>query len=39
MKLSPLYVSVHAMETWPSRKEVLGIKKDDDLMGKDEISD
>lgn len=33
MKLSPLYVSVHAIKP-DVRKRLLGIKKDDDLMGK-----
>ncbi|MDA3886781.1 MAG: DUF512 domain-containing protein [Candidatus Delongbacteria bacterium] len=33
MKLSPLYVSVHAIKP-DVRKKLLGIKKDDDLMGK-----
>ena len=33
MKLSPLYVSVHAIKP-DIRRKLLGIKKDDDLMGK-----
>ncbi len=33
MKLSPLYVSVHAIKP-DVRKKLLGIKKDDNLMGK-----
>ncbi|MCK5760688.1 MAG: DUF512 domain-containing protein [Candidatus Delongbacteria bacterium] len=33
MKLSPLYVSVHAIKP-DVREKLLGIKKDDDLMGK-----
>ena len=33
MRLSPLYISVHAIKP-DVRKKLLGIKKDDDLMGK-----
>ncbi|MCK4980930.1 MAG: DUF512 domain-containing protein [Candidatus Delongbacteria bacterium] len=36
MKLSPLYVSVHAIKP-DIRKKLLGIKKDDDLMEKMEF--